>query len=88
MAGLGNVIGGAAVIANVSAADVAVKAFGAPESVTFKVTWELPAQEALGVPPMDAPEADCVIVRQAGSVPLASDQEYGGMPPVAVSDCV
>jgi hypothetical protein len=56
--------------------------------VTFKVTWELPAQEALGVPPMDAPEADCVIVRQAGNVPLASDQEYGGMPPVAVSDCV
>jgi hypothetical protein len=45
----------------------------------------VPAQDALGVPAIDAPEPDAVIARQAGNVPLVSCQVYGRMPPEAAS---
>src|SRR5262245_66570789 len=50
-------------------------------AVTRTVKLAVPA--AVGVP-LICPEA-WVRVRPAGSVPLASDQLYGGVPPVAAS---
>ena len=53
------------------AAVVAVSALGVPESVTLNTrSLNVPAQDAVSVPPNEAPEADCVMVRQLGSVPL------------------
>ena len=52
---------------------------GLPESVTFKVSGVL-VTAAVGVPviaPVDPKD------KPAGSVPLASDQLYGAVPPVA-----
>ena len=50
-------------------------------SATFKVKLLVPA--AVGVPDIAPPE----IFKPAGSAPLATDQEYGGVPPVALSAC-
>ena len=54
---------------------------GLPESVTLKVSGVL-ATAAEGVPVIAPVEA--FMVKPAGSVPLVSDQVYGGAPPVAV----
>jgi hypothetical protein len=51
-------------------------------SVTFTVKLAVPA--AVGVPEIVPP---ALRFRPAGSDPPASDQEYGGDPPVAVSGC-
>jgi hypothetical protein len=45
----------------------------------------VPAQDALGVPAIDAFEPDAVIVRQPGNVPLVNFQVYGGTPPETAS---
>jgi hypothetical protein len=59
-------------------------AVAAPDalSVTFTVKFAVPA--AVGVPEI-VPLA--LRFRPAGRDPPASDQEYGGAPPVAVSGC-
>ena len=50
---------------------VAVRVLGVPESLTWKVMVEVPAQEATGVPERTPAE---VRVRQLGSVPLVTVQ--------------
>jgi hypothetical protein len=62
---------GAAAIVRVIDELVAVRGVGVPESVTLRVTVKVPAQAALGVPVMVAPDDELVRVRQGGSVPLA-----------------
>jgi len=60
---------------------VAVCAVGAVESVTLTVKLLVP--EAVGVPEI-AP-VDAFSVNPAGKAPALKDQEYGVVPPVAVS---
>ena len=55
---------------------------GLLESLTWKVSG-VPATAASGVPP-SAPLAVSRVMPE-GSVPAASDQEYGAVPPVAAS---
>src|SRR5215472_4363537 len=62
--------------------DSAAVAEPAAPSVTLTVKFAAPA--APGVPEM-LPPADRL--RPAGSVPLDTDHEYGGVPPVAPSVC-
>ena len=81
-----NEIGSAGVMVKVTAAVVAVIAVGVPESVTWKARLlKVPAQDAVSVPDIVAPDAEFVIVRHVGSVPLLSAHVYGGIPPVPVS---
>jgi hypothetical protein len=58
---------------------VAVLAVGVAESVTWTVKLEVP--DVVGVPE-STPEV--LKLRPAGREPTVTDQEYGGIPPLAV----
>src|SRR6516162_7091563 len=82
MAGVG-LVGQIIVVEELTVMLSALVAFCAP-AVTCTVKLEVP--EAVGVPEITPVPA--VSVSPAGSVPLAIDHVYGGVPPVAASVAV
>lgn len=54
-----------------------------PELLSVTLTVKFAGPAAVGVPEIVLPEK----LNPAGSDPLATDQVYGGVPPVALSTC-